>query len=204
MLGEASTVSMFFCNTCGNYARPVNLYVPNPHRLLAIILQYFILGNTINVFAFLSSLLYNSLSPSAGQALCGPCREDTHKAKMFSQHDIIHISMKSKQRNQKVIFLSNKFFSLAFCRFIYRFLICLQCPSHGEQLSMFCTTTRALLCMKCFSEASLETRLHCVDVDIAYDQARKRLDRIITASFDHRLFDACLQFKKIQCKKIAN
>ncbi len=44
---------------------------------------------------------------------------------------------------------------------------------------MFCTTTRALLCMKCFSEASLETRLHCVDVDIAYDQAKKKLERTI-------------------------
>ncbi len=47
-------------------------------------------------------------------------------------------------------------------------------------MTMFCTTTRALLCMKCFSEASLETRLHCVDVDIAYEQARKRLERTIT------------------------
>lgn len=37
-----------------------------------------------------------------GQALCGTCRDDTHKAKMFAQHDIIHISMKAKKMNQKV------------------------------------------------------------------------------------------------------
>ena len=37
-----------------------------------------------------------------GQALCGSCREEVHKAKMFSQHDIIHISMKMKKWNQKV------------------------------------------------------------------------------------------------------
>ncbi len=53
MLGEVSTLSMFYCNTCG-------------------------------------------------QALCGPCRDETHRAKMFSQHDIIHISMKAKKLNQKV------------------------------------------------------------------------------------------------------
>jgi hypothetical protein len=39
---------------------------------------------------------------TCGQALCGPCREETHKAKMFSQHDIIHISMKVKKHSQKV------------------------------------------------------------------------------------------------------
>ena len=40
--------------------------------------------------------------PFSGQALCGQCREETHRAKMFSQHDIIHISMKAKKLNSKV------------------------------------------------------------------------------------------------------
>lgn len=44
---------------------------------------------------------------------------------------------------------------------------------------MFCKKTSALLCMKCFSEASLETRLHCVDIDMAYEQRKKSLERAI-------------------------
>ena len=81
-----------------------------------------------------------------------------------------------------------------------------QCPSHGEKLSMFCSKNSSLLCMKCFSEvcwiililcyisnyiilnyfffseASLETRLHCVDIDIAYEQRKKSLDLAISVS----------------------
>ncbi len=44
---------------------------------------------------------------------------------------------------------------------------------------MFCTTTKSMLCMKCFSESSLETRLHCVDLDLAYEQARQKLERAL-------------------------
>ena len=51
-----------------------------------------------------------------------------------------------------------------------------------------------MLCMKCFSEASLETRLHCVDIDIAYEQRKKSLDLAIsvisslhTVIYGHRL-----------------
>ena len=54
-----------------------------------------------------------------------------------------------------------------------------QCPSHGEQLTMFCTTSKTMHCMKCFSESSLETRLHCIDIDIAYDQGKKKLERAL-------------------------
>ena len=73
---------------------------------------------------------------------------------MFSQHDIIHISMKAKAMNQK-------------------------CPLHSELLTMFCSTSKAMLCMRCFSEASLETRLHCLDLDLAYDQGKKKLKRAL-------------------------
>lgn len=37
-----------------------------------------------------------------GQALCGQCRDETHRAKMFSKHDIIHMSMKTKENAKKV------------------------------------------------------------------------------------------------------
>jgi hypothetical protein len=38
----------------------------------------------------------------SGQALCGPCRDDTHRAKMFSQHEVIHMSKKTKEMHKKV------------------------------------------------------------------------------------------------------
>ena len=41
------------------------------------------------------------LSPP-GQALCGTCRDETHRAKMFSQHDVIHMSKKSKDIHKRV------------------------------------------------------------------------------------------------------
>ena len=38
----------------------------------------------------------------SGQALCGTCRDETHRAKMFSQHDVIHMSKKTKELHRKV------------------------------------------------------------------------------------------------------
>ena len=38
----------------------------------------------------------------SGQALCGTCRDETHRAKMFSQHDVIHMSKKAKELHRKV------------------------------------------------------------------------------------------------------
>ena len=51
---------------------------------------------------------------------------------------------------------------------------------------MFCSKNSSMLCMKCFSEASLETRLHCVDIDIAYEQRKKSLDLAISVIVDMR------------------
>ena len=51
---------------------------------------------------------------------------------------------------------------------------------------MFCSKNSSMLCMKCFSEASLETRLHCVDIDIAYEQRKKSLDLAISVIIDMR------------------
>ena len=41
----------------------------------------------------------------SGQALCGPCRDETHASKMFRQHDVIHMSKKAKELHRKVIIL---------------------------------------------------------------------------------------------------
>lgn len=38
----------------------------------------------------------------AGQALCTNCRENTHRAKMFSAHEVVHMSKCSKESYRKV------------------------------------------------------------------------------------------------------
>jgi hypothetical protein len=75
---------------------------------------------------------------------------------MFSKHDIIHMSMKTKENAKK-------------------------CSLHGEPYTMFCTTKKAMLCMKCFRDTSAEARRYCVDLDTAYNQGAKKLERALTS-----------------------
>ena len=56
-------------------------------------LPYF--TRTINNFIYKINIF-------SGQALCGTCRDETHRAKMFSQHDVIHMSKKTKELHRKV------------------------------------------------------------------------------------------------------
>ena len=56
----------------------------------------------------------------------------------------------------------------------------LQCSLHGEPYTMFCTTKKAMLCMKCFRDTSAEARRYCVDLDTAYNQGAKKLERALT------------------------
>jgi hypothetical protein len=44
---------------------------------------------------------------------------------MFRQHDVIHMSKKAKELHRK-------------------------CQLHNEPFTMFCTTKKTMLCMKCF------------------------------------------------------
>jgi hypothetical protein len=37
-----------------------------------------------------------------------------------------------------------------------------------------------MLCMKCFRETSVEARRYCVDLDTAYNQGAKKLERALT------------------------
>lgn len=37
-----------------------------------------------------------------GQALCKPCRENTHRAKMFSSHDIVQMSKRLADKTEIV------------------------------------------------------------------------------------------------------
>jgi hypothetical protein len=48
---------------------------------------------------------------------------------------------------------------------------------------MFCTTKKTMLCIKCFRDTSAEDRLHCVDLDTAYNQGAKKLERALAVSW---------------------
>ncbi|XP_054267743.1 RING finger protein 207-like isoform X2 [Macrosteles quadrilineatus] len=88
---------------------------------------------------------------TCGQALCNQCRENTHRAKMFSTHDIVHMSKCSKEVHRR-------------------------CSVHGEQYIMFSMSQRNMLCVNCFRDTPAEARLHCVDIDTAYTQCSKKLE----------------------------
>ncbi|KAG0726807.1 RING finger protein 207 [Chionoecetes opilio] len=83
--------------------------------------------------------------------------EETHRARMFSLHDIIHMSKRGKEVNRK-------------------------CAMHGEPQIMFSTTKRTMLCITCFRESSIDARHHCIDLETAYTQGCKKLDRAVMVS----------------------
>uniref|UniRef100_A0A1B6E883 B box-type domain-containing protein n=1 Tax=Clastoptera arizonana TaxID=38151 RepID=A0A1B6E883_9HEMI len=74
---------------------------------------------------------------------------------MFSSHDIVHMSKCSKEVHRR-------------------------CAVHGEQYIMFSNSQRNMLCVNCFRDTPAEARLHCVDIDTAYTQSNKKLDRSIS------------------------
>ena len=59
-----------------------------------------------------------------------------------------------------------------------------QCQFHNEPFTMFCTTKKTMLCIKCFRDTSMDARLHCVDLDTAYNQGAKKLERALVVSED--------------------
>ena len=61
-------------------------------------------------------------------------------------------------------------------------LFVLQCRVHGETYSMFCTSKKSLMCVKCFRELPLDSRMHCVDLETAYNHGAKKLDKALTVS----------------------
>ena len=50
---------------------------------------------------------------------------------------------------------------------------------------MFCTTKKTMLCIKCFRDTSMDARLHCVDLDTAYNQGAKKLERALVVRLDN-------------------
>ncbi|NXU91602.1 RN207 protein, partial [Xiphorhynchus elegans] len=90
------------------------------------------------------------------QPLCAPCREETHRARMFSRHEIVSLSKRTKDIHKK-------------------------CPLHEEPYIMFSTEKKSMLCINCFRDMQGESRAHCIDIETAYMQGCQRLDQAVMA-----------------------
>ena len=52
-----------------------------------------------------------------------------------------------------------------------------RCPTHGEHYIMYSQSAKCMLCATCFRETPPDSRLHCVDIDLAWQQASKKIER---------------------------
>ncbi|XP_021389965.1 RING finger protein 207 isoform X2 [Lonchura striata] len=93
---------------------------------------------------------------TCGQPLCAPCREETHRARMFARHEIVSLSKRTKDIHKK-------------------------CPLHEEPYIMFSTEKKSMLCINCFRDMQGESRAHCIDIETAYMQGCQRLDQAVMA-----------------------
>uniref|UniRef100_A0A671T8E5 RING finger protein 207 n=1 Tax=Sinocyclocheilus anshuiensis TaxID=1608454 RepID=A0A671T8E5_9TELE len=93
---------------------------------------------------------------TCSQPLCGECRVLTHKARMFSQHDIVSLAKRTKEGHRK-------------------------CSLHEELYIMFSTEKKSMLCIKCFRDMQIEDRTHCIDIETAYRQGCEILDQAVLA-----------------------
>ncbi|KAL1501591.1 hypothetical protein ABEB36_006888 [Hypothenemus hampei] len=95
---------------------------------------------------------------TCGQALCIHCRDTTHRAKMFSSHEVVHMTKCQKEPKR--------------------------CPQHGEHYIMYSPMQNTMLCVNCFRDLPNEIRTQCLDIDTAHGQAAKRLERGQNAIMD--------------------
>ncbi|XP_040285547.1 RING finger protein 207 isoform X2 [Bufo bufo] len=88
---------------------------------------------------------------TCNQPLCVKCKDETHKAKMFSCHEIVPLSKQAKDIHKK-------------------------CALHEEPYIMFSTENKSMLCINCFRDMQVESRAHCIDIETAYIQGCEKLD----------------------------
>uniref|UniRef100_A0A3P8WSB3 RING finger protein 207 n=1 Tax=Cynoglossus semilaevis TaxID=244447 RepID=A0A3P8WSB3_CYNSE len=89
---------------------------------------------------------------TCSQPLCATCKELTHKARMFSHHEIVSLAKRTKARHRKCL--------------------------HEEPYILFSTENTSMLCIKCFRDMQ-ESRTHCIDIETAYMQGCEMLDQAV-------------------------
>ncbi|XP_049893154.1 RING finger protein 207 [Epinephelus moara] len=91
---------------------------------------------------------------TCSQPLCSTCRELTHKARMFSHHEIVSLAKRTRAKHRK-------------------------CSLHEEPYILFSTENKSMLCIKCFRDMQVESRTHCIDIETAYVQGCEMLDQAV-------------------------
>uniref|UniRef100_A0A8D0AIU9 RING finger protein 207 n=1 Tax=Sander lucioperca TaxID=283035 RepID=A0A8D0AIU9_SANLU len=91
---------------------------------------------------------------TCSQPLCNACRELTHKARMFSHHEIVSLAKRTRAKHRK-------------------------CSLHEEPYILFSTENQSMLCIKCFRDMQVESRTHCIDIETAYMQGCEMLDQAV-------------------------
>ncbi|XP_013871479.1 RING finger protein 207 [Austrofundulus limnaeus] len=91
---------------------------------------------------------------TCSQPLCAACRELTHKARMFSHHEIVSLAKRTKAKHRK-------------------------CSLHEEPYILFSTENKSMLCIKCFRDMQVESRTHCIDIETAYAHGCEMLDQAV-------------------------
>ncbi|KAM3621264.1 uncharacterized protein V6R79_008608 [Siganus canaliculatus] len=91
---------------------------------------------------------------TCSQPLCSACKELTHKARMFSHHEIVSLAKRTKAKHRK-------------------------CSLHEEPYILFSTENKSMLCIKCFRDMQVESRSHCIDIETAYMQGCEMLDQAV-------------------------
>ena len=98
----------------------------------------------------------SSLINILGQALCTECKENTHQAKMFSTHEILHISKCIKETRK-------------------------WCLIHEEQYIMFSHLDKMMLCATCFQNVPNDAKLHCTEIDTSWQSIKKKMDNAVNS-----------------------
>uniref|UniRef100_A0A671U880 RING finger protein 207 n=1 Tax=Sparus aurata TaxID=8175 RepID=A0A671U880_SPAAU len=88
---------------------------------------------------------------TCSQPLCAACRELTHKARMFSHHEIVSLAKRAS----------------------------VSAALHEEPYILFSTENQSMLCIKCFRDMQVESRTHCIDIETAYMQGCEMLDQAV-------------------------
>ncbi|XP_033113594.1 RING finger protein 207-like [Anneissia japonica] len=170
--------AMHGCLTCPECRQqtvlPPDSLLPDPDALIVFLMKS--LDETYqaacsNCENFVDFMFY---CLTCKQPLCQLCRQETHRAKMFSTHDIVKLG-KHMQDVHKV------------------------CSEHNEEYMMYCTTRNSLLCIKCFRDTDRSLRSSCVDLETAYTEHLQKVEDMIDSIDDLQrvLHDSILLYQAL-------
>ncbi|NWJ02194.1 RN207 protein, partial [Crypturellus undulatus] len=114
---------------------------------------------------------------TCSQALCAPCRDETHRARMFARHDVVALAKRTKDVHKKC----------RECQGMWGHghagpaLTARPAALHQEPYIMFSTEKKSMLCICCFRDMQGESRAHCIDLETAYAQGCEKLDQAVMA-----------------------